>query len=259
MRVAALYDIHGNAPALEAVLADVEAEGVDLIVAGGDVVSGPFPAQTLDRLAALGARVRFVRGNADREVIDAYERWTAGAASESEDATPEQREPVWVARRLTPAHRELLATFAPSISLDIDGLGEVLFCHASPRSDEDIITPATSDADVERMLASCAAAVIVAGHTHVQFDRATAGHRVVNAGSVGMPYEDGAGAYWALIGDGVELRCTPYDYAAAAAAIRATGHPWAQDVVRECLLEPIGRAAAIEHFEKLSSERANNA
>jgi predicted phosphodiesterase len=259
MRVAALYDIHGNLAALDAVLADVHAAQVDLIVAGGDVVSGPFPAETLERLAALGETVRFVRGNGDREVIDAYERWHAGTVSEADGATVAEREAVWVASRLTAAHRDLLATFSPNVSLGVDGLGEVLFCHASPRSDEDIITPATTDARLEPMLASCAADVIVGGHTHVQMDRATRHHRVVNAGSVGMPYEDLAGAYWTLLGDGVEHLRTAYDFAAAANAIRAVGHPWSEEIAKECLLEPIGRAAAIEHFEALSSERMQNA
>jgi predicted phosphodiesterase len=238
------------------VLADAMAEEVDVIVAGGDVASGPFPAQTLERLAALGEQVRFVRGNAEREVIDAYERRMAGIAPESEDAADERFEPVWVARHLSAGHRELLATFTPSVTLDVGGLGEVLFCHGSPRSDEDIITAATSDARLEAMLEGCPARVVVGGHTHVQLDRAARAHRVVNAGSVGMPYEDTAGAYWALLGADVELRCTAYDYTAAASAIRESGHPWAEDIVRECLLEPIGRAAAIEHFEELSSKRS---
>jgi predicted phosphodiesterase len=255
MRVAALYDIHGNVQALEAVLADVMDADVDVIVVGGDVASGPFPAQTLDRLSALGEPVRFVRGNAEREVIDAYERLTAGIASEHDDPAGEGFEPVWVAGQLTATHRELLATFSPSVTLDVDGLGEVHFCHGSPRSDEDIITAATSDARLEAMLESCAQRVVVGGHTHVQLDRATRAHRVVNAGSVGMPYEDSAGAYWALLGPDVELRCTAYDYASAAASILASGHPWSEDIVKECLLEPIGRAAAIEHFEGISSKR----
>jgi predicted phosphodiesterase len=256
VRAAALYDIHGNLPALEAVLADVEGSEADMVVVGGDVASGPMPAQTLDRLRALGANVRFVRGNADRELIDAYERWRAGALQGEGETTP-LLEPTaaWAAPRLHPSHRELLAGFRPSLRLDIDGLGEVLFCHATPRSDEEIITADTTDEHLQQALADERAAVIVAGHVHVRLDRSVGTHRFVNPGSVGMPYEDQAGAYWALIGEDVELRRTAYDYGAAAEAIRASGYPGAEELVSECLLEPVGAAEATRFFAELARKR----
>jgi predicted phosphodiesterase len=256
LRAAALYDIHGNLPALEAVLAEVELSGADVVVVGGDVASGPLPAQTLDRLRALGPRVRFVRGNADRELADAYERWRAGALQADDEGAP-SLEPTaaWAAPRLNASHRELLAGFSPSLRLDIDGLGEVLFCHATPRSDEEIITSATTDAYLEQALADEQAAVIVAGHVHVRLDRGVGAHRFVNPGSVGMPYEDQPGAYWALLGEEVELRRTSYDYAAAAEAIRASGYPDAEELINECLLEPVGAAEATRFFAELARKR----
>ena len=255
MRIAALYDVHGNLPALEAVLSELPRFEPDLIVVGGDVASGPMPGHTLDRLSALGERVRFVRGNADRELIDAYERWRAGALARSDDSVP-ALEPMaaWGAPLLTSAHRELLAAFPPGLRLSVEGR-EVLFCHATPRSDEEIITSATSDAHLAGAFAAESATLIVAGHTHVQFDRAVGDRRFVNAGSVGMPYEDQPGAYWALVDERVSLRRTSYDYAAAAAAIEATGYPRAQELVRESLLEPIGAAEATRFFDELARGR----
>jgi len=155
MAVAALYDIHGNLPALEAVLAEDDVQRAGTIVVGGDVAPGPLVAEVLDRLAALGDRVRYVRGNADREVIDAYERWAAGVLSLADDASPPERMAAWVAARLNDAHRRLLAGFEPTVSLTIDGLGGVLFCHGSPRSDLDIITEATSDEKLAGLIRDC--------------------------------------------------------------------------------------------------------
>jgi predicted phosphodiesterase len=250
-----LFDIHGNLPALEAVLADVEREAVDLVVVGGDVASGPLPAETLDRLIELGSLACFVRGNADRELVDAYELWAAGALTPSDDAGPAQRMSSWAAQRLTASHRELLATFRPSVSVEMPGLGEIRFCHATPRSDEEIITAATTDEHLAEALTGVSASVIVAGHTHVQLDRLLGGQRFVNAGSVGMPYEDAPGAYWAVIDEEVSLRVTAYDYASAAEAIRGSDYPDAEEMVRECLLAPIGSAEATRYFDELARAR----
>lgn len=254
--VAALYDIHANLPALDAVLADVERAGAVVVVIGGDIAFGPMPAATLDRLAALdrpGGRVRFVRGNTDRLVADAYESWGAGRLPRGDGPTP-LPPPAWAAKRLEPVHRELLARLEPTVTLDVAGLGEVLFCHATPRSDEELITLHTPDGRIAAALAGCSQALVVAGHTHVQFDRVAGGRRLVNAGSVGMPYEDAPGAYWALLHDGaVSLRRSEYDHEAAAASILATGYPEAEELARESLLEPIGRERAAALFEELGA------
>ncbi|HUZ84341.1 MAG TPA: metallophosphoesterase family protein [Gaiellales bacterium] len=227
MRVAALYDIHGNLPALEAVLAEVESAAVDVVVVGGDVVSGPFPAATLELLLGLGGRVRFLRGNADRL----------------------EAEPDWVGAQFDAGRRALITTWPAAVVLEPAGLGAVRFCHGSPRSDEESITPATPDRRLRPMLAGVVESVVVCGHTHMQFDRVAGRHRVVNAGSVGMPYEGRRGAYWALLGPGVELRRTAYDAVRAAARIRSDGHPEAAPAFAELVLRPPTRAEATAAFE----------
>jgi predicted phosphodiesterase len=246
VRVAALYDVHGNLPALEAVLAEVEREGVDLVVSGGDVVAGPFPRETLGLLLALGDRVRFVRGNGDRMTVE-----LADGVDE-----PGQRPRDWVLAQLGPEHVDALRSFEPTVTVDVDGLGPTLFCHATARSDEEVFLETTAEAIVAPMIAGAAEATIVCGHTHMQLDRQLAGKRVVNAGSVGMPYEAAPGAYWALLGPGVELRRTDYDREAAAELFRASGHPEAEELARENVLTVPSRAEALAAFEPLVARGA---
>ena len=186
-RVAAIYDIHGNLPALEAVLADLESVNPDLIVVGGDVVAGPMPAEVLSYLAALGESVCFVRGNADREVVAAYDDRRHADAIDVTD--PAERVAAYAASKIDRVHRDLLASFAEHLVVEVEGVGQVLFCHGSPRSDEEIVTAATSDGRLREILAGVDQDLVVCGHTHAQFDRHIGGQRVINAGSVGMPYE----------------------------------------------------------------------
>lgn len=250
MRVAALYDIHGNLPALEAVLAEVAREGVDAVVVGGDVVAGPQPSETLERLRALGERVRFVRGNGDREVVAAYD---AGRVDPRAEDGPPARARAFSAAGVSDAQRDLLDGFEPTVVLDVDGLGAVLFCHGSPRSDSEIITTATADERLAAILAEVPEPTVVGGHTHRQFDRSLPGHRFINAGSVGCPYEGRAGAYWALLGPDVALRRTEYDIAAAREAMRATGYPELDEMLRESLLEPADPDEVATYFEGLAA------
>ena len=183
VRIAALYDIHGNVPALEAVLADVRASGAELVVVGGDVAGGPQPVESMEMLESLDLPARFVRGNCDR-APDAFE-----------------------AKRLDATRLARLAAWPLTVAADVEELGEVLFCHASPRSDEDLVTAISPDDRLAPMFAGVTQAVVVCGHVHVQFDRRAAGHRIVNAGSVGMAYEGRPDlACWCLLGPDVELR-----------------------------------------------------
>jgi predicted phosphodiesterase len=244
-RVAALYDIHANLPALEAVLAEVAVLDPDVVVVGGDVVTGPMPAEALDCLVALGDRVRWVRGNADREALEAH---AAGEPSTSfSDAAA--RAAAWTAEQLTASHRDLVASFEDVVILDVEGIGDVAFCHGSPRSDEGIITSATSDARLGEILDGVATPTVVCGHTHRQFDRMTGRHRVVNAGSVGMPYEGDAAAFWLALGPDMDLRRTEYDVDAAAEAMRATGFPDVDEMLCESLLEPADPDWVAQLFE----------
>ena len=241
MRVAALYDVHGNLPALEAVLADVESLEVDAVVVGGDIAIGPMPRASLERLLALGERALFLRGNGDREI---------GAEPAGSGLWVERTR--WSATQLDRGALAWLSALPDTQTVDVDGVGPVLFCHGSPRSDEEILTRISSE---ERVGAACAGveeALVVCGHTHVQFDREVAGTRLVNAGSVGMPYEAEPGAYWTLLGPDVELRRTPYDLEAAAKAIRTTGFPGADELAAANVLTVPSAEDATEQFERLA-------
>jgi putative phosphoesterase len=233
MRVAVLCDVHGNLPALEAVLADERLAQADLVIIGGDVVAGPMPAECLDALLSLGDRVRFVRGNADRFVAT---------------RSPEHGAD-WCAEQLGPERLARVAGWPLTVELEIDGLGRVFFCHATPGSDEEILTRISPDADVAAALANVDAQVVVCGHTHIQFDRRVPGApRFVNAGSVGSPYEGRRGAFWALLGPDVELLRTDYDTEAAAAAIQRTSSPSGAELAG-WLLEPPDPNKITEFFE----------
>lgn len=233
MRVAALSDIHGNLPALEAVLAVVEREGVDAIIVGGDSVSGPWPVEVLERLEAVGARV--VRGNADRLVLERDESHLGA----------------WSAGRLGSERLAAVARWPLTLELDVVDLGRVLLCHSTPSCDDPIYTRITPDDEVIDLLGAVTADVVVCGHTHIQYDRRLAnGLRLVNPGSVGLPYEGRRGAFWALLGPDVEFRHTPYDVESTVAAIRALDAPLEEELI-ELLVDPVDSDTAIAEFEQL--------
>ena len=174
MRVAALYDIHGNDTALAAVLAEIESLGVDLIVVGGDVAGGPFPRQAVDAVQALGDRAITIRGNGERELVEARLRLDDGTARIDPDDVWSSRTH-WAAGVLDQARLDWMAALPPLASAEVDGLGDVLFCHASPRNDEEIVTPLSPASRIAPMLAGVSQSTVVLGHTHVQFDREVGG------------------------------------------------------------------------------------
>ncbi len=231
MPIAALYDIHGNLPALEAVLGDVRRAGADLVVIGGDVVPGPMPRECMDVLLGLDLPARFIRGNGDRAVLEVMR------GMEPADVPEQFRDVIrWSARELAGCE-DVLAGWPLTLEMEIGGIGEVLFCHATPRSDTEIFTRLTPEERLAQVFDGVDAPLVVCGHTHMQFDRATGRTRVVNAGSVGMPFGE-PGANWLLLGPTVELRRTSYDLAAAAARIRATSYPQAGDFAANNVLQP---------------------
>ena len=239
MRVAAIYDIHGNLPALEAVLDVVHDEGVDQIVVGGDIVPGPMPRACVSALQGLSVPVRFIRGNGERDTLVARR---GGELTRVPQSFHEVMH--WVAGQLRPQHIRDFAAWPLTLELEIPELGEVLFCHATPRDDNEIFTRATPEPRLWPVFSAVSAAVAVCGHTHMQFDRRVGEVRVVNAGSVGMPFGE-PGAYWALIGPrDVELRRTEYDLAAAAMRIQATDYPMDFAVER-----PASESEMLELFE----------
>lgn len=243
MKIAAIYDIHGNLPALEAVLRDIEAEDPDLIVVGGDVAAGPLPRETIVRLRNLSAPARFIRGNADRMLVTRFDEVQSGILPPDTSKFPL----TWIAQEITVAQREFLASFEETAVLPVGTLGDVLFCHATPRSDEEHFTVLTADARLQEIFTGIEQPTVVCGHTHMQFDRPFGAMRLVNAGSVGMPYGK-PGAYWVMLGPDVQLRHTAYDLENAALRIRQSGYPRAGDFAAHNVLEPPSEAEALAFF-----------
>ncbi|MGC5017547.1 metallophosphoesterase family protein [Micromonospora sp. DT47] len=226
-RVAVLSDIHGALPALEAVLAEPDVADADLVVLTGDIAAGPQPVEVLDLLAGLGDRACWVRGNADRELVEAR----AGRPSAHDVSN-------WAAAQLRDDQLARLAALPLTVTLPVTGLGDVLFCHATPRDDEEVVLV---DLRMERWTEvfaglSTRVRAVVCGHTHMPFTRLVDRRLVVNPGSVGMPY-GGPGADWALLGPGVQLRRTEFDVEAACARVAAeSAFPdaaeWADEYLR---------------------------
>jgi putative phosphoesterase len=245
MRVAAIYDIHANLPALEAVLQDIRRANVDQVVVGGDVVPGPMPRETIECLLDLDIPVQFIQGNGEVDVL-------AEMAGAEISRVPEQfREVVrWSARQLRPEHEQLLANWPSTCRLEIRGLGEVLFCHATPRSDTEIFPRLTPEDRLLPIFEGLSVPVVVCGHTHMQFDRTIGKIRVVNAGSVGMPFGE-PGAYWLLLGPNIQFQRTAYDLAKTAERIRAANYPQAQDFAARSILQPPSEREMLEAFSKV--------
>ena len=215
MRVAALYAVHGARAALEAVLAEVEREGVDAIVFGGDLFLGPQPAETAALVRTVDAS--FVRGNCDREPDD------------------------WTRSKLD--HETLSWSQDWPLTVELDG---VLYCHAAPKDDmRPILTDASPPERFDRALEGVDARLVIAGHTHMQFRRG----RWANAGSVGWPQEDDVAAFWALVAEDAKFRRTAFDVERAASEILASGWPDAESFVAENIRTPPSRAEATAGFE----------
>ncbi len=235
-----LGDVHGNAVALAAVLDELESENVDLVVWTGDLSWGSEPAATLALVRGLDLAAKYVRGNAERALLELK----AGRPDE-----PTERER-WMLDQHSDDDLAFAATFEHAVSVEIEDLGVTYFTHGSPRSDEELLTERTPEKRIRAATTEIAERVLVTGHTHCQYDRQVAGLRALNPGSVGLPYEGRSGAYWALLGPGVELRRTEYDIAAAVAQMRGTDDPRVEVIV-ELMLQPRSREEAIEHAEKL--------
>ena len=244
MTIAALYDIHGNLPALEAVLDAVRRERVDEVIIGGDVLPGPMPRETLQLLFALDLPMRFLMGNGDRETLAQRD------GVESSAIPPAFREVMrWVAAQLSPDDARRIAAWPATLRADVPPLGRVMFCHATPRNDTEIFTRRTSDDRLAKVFADADADIVICGHTHMQFDRTVGTTRVVNAGSVGMPFGD-PGAYWLLIDRAVQLRRTPYDLEKAAERIRATQYPQAAELAANNVLNAPTEEQMLEVFAR---------
>lgn len=252
-RVAALYDVHGNLPALEAVLEEVRREGVDHVVVGGDVLPGPMSRECLGQLLDLGLPTDFVHGNGELAVLAQMSGARTGSVTywgtisgkrPSDDIVEVNR---WTATQLDADFETVLAGWPRTVQLEIDGLGSVLFCHSTPRSETECFTRRTDESRLLPLFEPLRVDLVVCGHTHMQFDRRVGSTRVVNAGSVGMPFGE-PGAYWLLLGPDVELRKTSYDLDAAAQRIRRTAYPQAEDFAAGSVLSPPTEEAMLTAF-----------
>jgi putative phosphoesterase len=236
--VAVLADVHGVLPALEAVLDEPDVQAAERVVLAGDIASGPQPVETLDVLRALGERVVWVRGNADRELVE--------MARGTYDAKPPDAVSPWAAEQLRPDQVDLLAGLPTTVTI-----GDVLFCHATPRDDEEMVLV---DSPISRWVQVFDGLpddirTVVCGHTHMPFARQVDRRLVVNAGSVGMPY-GAPGPSWALLTpDGVQLRRAPLDAAKAAERITTEStYAGRQEWVDEYLLTNYSDTEALDAF-----------
>jgi len=244
MRVAAIYDIHGTLPALEAVLQEIRQEKVDHIVVGGDILPGPMPRESLERLRNLDAPALFIYGNGEVAVLQQM-------AGTEPAAVPQAFRPIirWTAQQLHPEHQQWLSTWPKTITLEIAGLGSVLFCHATPQNENDIFTRLTPEHHLLPLFEDLHAAIVVCGHTHMQFDRTVGRTRILNAGSVGMPFGE-PGAHWLLLGPDIQFRHTRYDLANAAERIRSSTYPQAHDFAVRNILNPPTEQQMLEVFTR---------
>jgi Icc-related predicted phosphoesterase len=245
MRVAAIYDIHGNLPALEAVLQEIRQMRVDLVVVGGDVVRGPMRRECLSCLLDFEIPTQFIQGNGEVAVL-------AHSAGANPGSLPEQaRQAVrWSAEQLSPEFQSLIASWRKTLRLDLHGLGDVLFCHATPRNENECFTRLTLEDRLLPVFDGVNESLVICGHTHMQFDRMVGRTRVVNAGSVGMPFGE-PGAYWLLLGPDVQPRRTRYELTNAAERIRGTNYPQAEEFAARNVMQPPSEQAMLEVFKRV--------
>ena len=243
MRVAALYDIHGNLPALEAVLREVDQAGVDAIVVGGDVVPGPMPREALDCLLHLNIPTLFILGNGELATLaqigvdDPADVTYWGTTSGNRLPEYVRQQVRWTAQQIHPRYEGILRSWPTTLRLAIGGYGEVLFCHGTPRSETECFTRSTPEDRLLPIFEGLGVSLVVCGHTHMQFDRKIGTVRVVNAGSVGMPFGN-PGADWLLLGPDIDLRHTSYDLVTGAERIRTSDYPGAEDFAAHNVLQP---------------------
>jgi predicted phosphodiesterase len=252
--VAVLCDIHGNLPALEAVLHEVRHADIDSVVIGGDLVPGPMPREALRCLLDFAVPVHFVHGNGELAVLAQMEASRTGVVrywgttSGAPLPEPHRATTRWSAEQLGAEYEPVLARWPKTVRLEIDGVGEVLFCHATPRSETEIFTRLTPAERLRPLFEGLGATLVVCGHTHMPFDRMIGRTRVVNAGSVGAPYGE-PGAYWLLLGPDVRAQHTRYDLEQAAQRIRDTAYPSAREFAAG-VVRPPSEDEALEVFER---------
>ena len=193
--------------------------------------------------------MHYIYGNGEIAVLQQL-------AGKEPSAVPLLYRPIieWTAEQLDVDHRRLLSNWPKVFRISIGGLGEVFFCHATPRDENEIFTRLTPQEPLLPLFDGLQVPLVVCGHTHMQFDRMVGATRVVNAGSVGMPFGE-PGAYWLLLGPDVELRHTRYDFIEAATRVEATHYPQAQDFAARYILQPPSEAEMLEEHEPVRPGR----
>jgi predicted phosphodiesterase len=239
-RLACLSDIHGNTAALEAVLRSAEFAAADAVAMLGCVTAGPDPRGTLRRCMESPIPTYFLAGNGERAILEmaAGNRPTEGKVDE------------WLVATHTSGDLQTMAAWPSGLSCRLTCGTTIRLCHGSPRSDIEVLTPATPEDRLRQAFAAVSEEVVAHGHTHLQYQRHAAGHHVVGPGSVGIPHTDGPfGARWALIGEQTELIVTSYEIEDAARLITTTGYPGERFLKH--LRAPIPPAELIAEVERL--------
>ncbi|CAG9000270.1 MAG: hypothetical protein CENE_02264 [Candidatus Celerinatantimonas neptuna] len=248
MRIASIYDIHANPFALDAVIQDIKTHHVDLIVVGGDVIAGPLPGKTLAQLQQLAVPAQFILGNAENECLRYLSGKPIGELSSHSELVTR-----WVAAQLSDADQQWIRQWLTTWSIQTDPLGTLLFCHATPKSDTEIVTRLTCDEKIAAQLVEPPASVIICGHTHMPFERTVCTTRWINSGSVGMPFGK-AGADWLLIDNGIHFMHTDYDTNHAALAMQHTDYPDIQAFIEHNILSVPSENEALQFLEKISAK-----
>lgn len=248
MKVAAIYDIHGNLPALEAVLAEIHREEAELVVIGGDVVLGPMSREALEHVLNLDIPTKFIKGNCEAAVLA---EMTGGKPAVPENI---RKTLSWTSGQFEVEHAQIFSRWPGTIRLNLSDLGNVLFCHATPRNENEIFTRLTPEKNLLTVFQGLDVSLVVCGHTHMQFDRTIGGIRVVNAGSVGMPFGK-TGADWLMLDDTIQFRHTSYDLRKAAERMRGTKYPQASEFIEENVLHSPSEQRMLEIFANVEIAR----
>jgi len=249
MKIAAIYDIHANPMALKAVLAEIENNDADLIIVGGDVVSGPMPLETLRLLQNVTIPIKYILGNAESEVIRYLNGEEINGLSEIAN-----QEAQWVARQLPTEQKRIIRSWSKTEKVQSNELGTILFCHGTPRSDVEIFTKVTPKKKLKHLFDDIDASVVVCGHTHMQFERKINNIRIFNAGSVGMPFGK-TGADWLFIDSSINFKNTEYDLEEAAELIRRSNYPDAESFASNNVINTPSESDALKMLTKIEQNQ----
>ena len=249
MKIATIYDIHANPTALLSVLKDIQNYEVDLIVIGGDVIAGPFPTETLTILTEIKTPTKFILGNAESEVI----RYINGKPVNglSNRANEEAK---WVANQISSSHKTFIKNWSKTFQAVIKEVGTVLFCHATPGSDIEIFTRISSNQRILKLFDGVRASIIICGHTHMPFDLKFGKSRIINSGSVGMPFGTNQ-ASWLLIDQQINFMTTSYDIQMAAQLISTSNYPYKESFIRNNVLNVPEEQKALNMLESMAENQ----